>query len=181
MPPYRILAISGSLRAASLNSAALRAASVLAPDDAQIHIYSGLDRLPHFSPDLEGQEGAAVLDLRRQLHDADAVLIACPEYAHGLPGSFKNALDWVVASAELVNKPVGLINLYARSTWAPALLKETLSMMTAKVVEPASVTLGLSSSRVGEDFIMSDSGVAQALRTSINALIQAIKDEMTES
>ncbi|BCK88888.1 hypothetical protein MIZ01_2694 [Sideroxyarcus emersonii] len=179
MRKYRLLAISGSLRAASLNSAVLRMAATLTPDDAQIHIYEGLADLPHFNPDLEGREAASVLDLRRRLRDADGVLIACPEYAHGLPGAFKNALDWVVASGEFVNKPVALINLFERSTWAPALLKETLAMMTANVVEPASVTLQLFSNKVSEDFIMADVKIAQALRSSLDALMQAIKEQET--
>ncbi len=176
MRPYRILAISGSLRQASLNSAALRAAAALAPRDAEVTIYQGLAESPHFNPDLAGKEAASVLVLRRQLQEADGVLLACPEYAHGLPGTFKNALDWTVASGEFVNKPVALINLYQRSTWAPALLKETLSMMTARVVEPASVTLGLESSKVGEDFILSDGRIAQILGAALHALVQAIKE-----
>ncbi len=176
MRPCRILAISGSLRQASLNSAALRAAASLAPQDAKVRIYQGLAQLPHFNPDLEGKEAASVLELRRQLREADGVLIACPEYAHGLPGTFKNALDWTVASGEFVNKPVALINLYQRSTWAPALLKETLSMMTAHVVEPAPATLGLESNKLGEDFILSDGRIAQILGAALQALVQAIKE-----
>lgn len=181
MQPYQILAISGSLRAASLNSAVLRAAASLSPDNAQIRLYRGLAQLPHFNPDLEGHEPESVLDLRKQLQDSDGVLIACPEYAHGLPGSFKNALDWVVASGEFVNKPVALINLFERSTWAPALLKETLTMMTASVVEPASVTLQLTSNKVGEDFIMSDAKSLLDLRTSLSALLQAIGEHGSKS
>ncbi len=176
MRPYRILAISGSLRKASLNSAALRAAVSLAPQESEVTIFQGLAELPHFNPDLEGNEGALVLEWRRQLQEAHGVLIACPEYAHGLPGAFKNALDWTVASGEFVNKPVALINLYERSTWAPKLLKETLTMMTARVVEPASVTLGLESSKVRENFILSDGRIAQILGTALHALVQAIKE-----
>jgi chromate reductase len=179
---YQILAISGSLRAASLNSAVLRAAVKLASADALVRIYQGLADLPHFNPDLDepdlqGHQAPSVLDFRRQLQEADGVLIACPEYAHGLPGAFKNALDWVVGSAEFVNKPVALINLFERSTWAPALLKETLTMMTANVIEPASLTLGFDSNKLGEDFIMSDAKITQALQSSLNALVQAIKQQ----
>lgn len=173
--------MSGSLRAASLNSAVLRAAASLSPAEAQVRIYQGLADLPHFNPDLEGEEPASVLDLRRQLQQVDGVLIACPEYAHGLPGTFKNALDWVVASGEFVNKPVALINLFERSTWAPALLRETLTMMTARVAEPASITLQLTSNTVGEDFILADAKIAQALRSSLSALVQAIKEYETGS
>ncbi len=170
-----ILAISGSLRAGSLNSAVLRLAAAVPLTGVQIRVYTGLADLPPFNPDQEGHEEASVLDLQKQLREADGVLIACPEYAHGLPGAFKNALDWVVASGELVNKPVALINLFERSTWAPALLRETLTMMTAKVVEPASITLALPSNKITADQLASDDRIAQALRTSIAALAQAIR------
>lgn len=169
------------MRAASLNSAVLRVAASLSHAEAQVRIYNGLADLPHFNPDLEGKEAAAVLDLRRQLRDADAVLIACPEYAHGLPGAFKNALDWVVASGEFVYKPVALINLFERSTWAPALLKETLAMMTATIVEPASITLQLASNKLDEEFILADDKIMQSLRASLSALIQAIQEHEAET
>ncbi|HET7833942.1 MAG TPA: NADPH-dependent FMN reductase [Gallionella sp.] len=181
MRRYQILAISGSLRAASLNSTVLRVASSLPLPEGQIRIYQGLADLPHFNPDMEGKEPASVLDLRGQLQQADGVLIACPEYAHGVPGAFKNALDWVVASGEFVNKPVALINLFARSIWAPALLKETLSMMTATVIEPASITLQLPGNKVSEDFIAADARIASAMRSSLAAFVHAIKEHKAAS
>ena len=101
----QILAISGSLRAASSNTAVLRAATALAPPDVQIVLYSGIGELPHFNPDLEGRELSPVLDFRARIQAADGVLIACPEYAHGVPGAMKNALDWVVGSSEFLGKP----------------------------------------------------------------------------
>ncbi len=176
MHPYNLLAVSGSLRAASLNSTVLRMAAVLPLPQAKVSLYAGVADLPHFNPDLEGHEAASVLEWRRLLHEADGVLIACPEYAHGIPGAFKNALDWVVASGEFVNKPVALINLFERSTWAPALLKETLAMMTALIVEPASVTLSLASNKLTEAELMSDDRIGAALRASLTALVQAIKE-----
>jgi NAD(P)H-dependent FMN reductase len=66
------------------------------------------------------------------LLSSDAVLISSPEYAHGVPGSLKNALDWLVRSGELYEKQLGLINVTPRSTYAQASLVETLSTMTAK-------------------------------------------------
>lgn len=176
MTPIRILGISGSLRAASLNSAVLRAAERLLPENTELVIYTGLAELPHFNPDLEGSEPIAVMNFRKQLQEADGVLIASPEYAHGVPGTMKNALDWVVASGEFVNKPVALLNVFERSTWAPALLKETLTMMTAIFVESASITLPLKSNKASESDIASDEEVSKALRTSLAAFVQAIKE-----
>jgi len=137
----RILAISGSLRSQSSNTTLLRAAAMLAPEGVSISLYDGLGDLPHFNPDLEGTEGLAVLDFRRGLQESDAVLISSPEYAHGVPGVLKNALDWIVGSGELADKPVALINASPRSTHAYASLTETITVMSARLVKNACVTL----------------------------------------
>src|SRR5436305_8550162 len=106
----KIIAICGSLRAQSSNLALLRAATKIA---AEVRIYDGLGKLPHFNPD-DDAEGAtpppAVAELRAMLANADGILISSPEYAHGVPGSLKNALDWLVSDGALVGKAVALIN-----------------------------------------------------------------------
>lgn len=98
--------MSGSLRAASIHTALLNAAAHTAPAGVEMMVFGGLDDPPHFNPDIEGQETESVASFRAALNAADAVLIACPEDAHGLPGAFKNALDWVVGSGELSGKRV---------------------------------------------------------------------------
>ena len=115
----RILAISGSLRRASSNSALVEAAARLTPDDLEISIYRELAELPPFNPDLDGSDGsapAAVAAFRASLDTSAAILISSPEYAHGVPGVLKNALDWVVGSGELIDKPIALVNASARAT-----------------------------------------------------------------
>ena len=138
----RILAISGSLRAKSLNTRVLRFAARIAIPGADLHLCDAvLDRLPHFNPDLDTDSGpAAVMSFRAQLNAAAAVVISSPEYAHGVPGTLKNALDWVVSSGELVGKPVGLWNLSARAVHAHASLVETLRTMSALVLPEACFT-----------------------------------------
>ena len=86
MPPVRLLAISGSLRAASLNSALLRAVVALAPSDVCVELYTGLGNLPLFNPDLEITDSPAVADFYARVLEADGVIIASPEYAHGVTG-----------------------------------------------------------------------------------------------
>jgi chromate reductase len=93
MPPVRLLAISGSLRAASLNSALLRAVVALAPSDVCVELYTGLGNLPLFNPDLEIAGSPAVADFYARVVEADGVIIASPEYAHGVTGVMKNTLD----------------------------------------------------------------------------------------
>src|SRR5215471_13762761 len=137
-----ILGISGSLRAKSSNTTLLRAAAKLASSrDMSITVYSALGELPHFNPDLEGTEPPSVIEFRDELQDCDGVLISSPEYAHGVPGVLKNALDWIVGSGELVDKPVGLLNDSPRSTYGQASLRETFTVMAARLVKEASVAL----------------------------------------
>src|ERR1044071_5665653 len=91
-----IVAICGSLRASSSNAALLRAAASVAPDGVDLVFYEGMNELPHFNPDLDAEGGAppeTVRRLRELLIGADAILISSPEYAHGVPGAFKNMLD----------------------------------------------------------------------------------------
>jgi Predicted flavoprotein len=99
----RILAISGSLRAKSSSTSLVEAARLLAPPGVTVTVYDGLGSLPHFNPDLDAEGSvppAEVGQLRTQIGEADALIISTPEYAHGVPGSLKNALDWLVSSFE---------------------------------------------------------------------------------
>lgn len=106
----RVLAIPGSVSALSSNAALLRAASSVAPPGTEILLYDGIGGLPHFSPDLDVDPlPAPVAALRAQVGAVDALAICSPEYAHGIPGSLKNALDWLVSAIEPIGKPVLLV------------------------------------------------------------------------
>jgi len=130
----KIVAICGSLRSQSSNLALLRAVAKIA---AEVRIYGGLGKLPHFNPD-DDVEGAtpppAVAELRAMLAEADGILISSPEYAHGVPGSLKNMLDWLVSDGALVGKPVALINASpVGGEFARDSLLETLRTMNWRV------------------------------------------------
>lgn len=131
----RLYAISGSLRAASVHSALLRALKDNAPDGVEIEICDLIGQIPIFNPDLEGdQTPAAVLAFAEKVGRADALMIACPEYAHGIPGGLKNAFDWLVSRSELVGKPFLFAHGYQnRGQYALAALREVL--LTASLVE----------------------------------------------
>lgn len=171
----QVLAISGSLRASSSNSALLLAAAALAPQCVEVTLYDGLGDLPHFNPDLDGEAVSwAVSDWRRRLRASDGVLFSVPEYAHGVPGVLKNGLDWVAGSGELVDKPVTLFNASPRGTYAQASLTETLSVMSARVVPEASITLQLLAKPVNADQIAADTGMSAALRAALESFARAI-------
>lgn len=169
-----ILAISGSLRLQSSNTTLLRAAALLAPKGVAITIYQGLGDLPHFNPDLEGSEPPTVRDFRARLEASDGVLISSPEYAHGVPGVLKNALDWVVGSGELVDKPVALLNPSPRSTYAQASLTEILTVMTAYLVAEASQTVPLAGKKLDEAGIVAHPEIGPTLQAAIDAFVRAI-------
>ncbi len=133
----KILALCGSLRAQSSNARLLHVAQKLAPAGVQITLFEGLGELPHFNPDLDtdldtDESPASVADFRAQLRNANGILICTPEYAHGLPGSFKNALDWTVSSGEWMEKPT-LILKSSRSNFAHDSLVEVLTTIMAKI------------------------------------------------
>ena len=149
--------------------------SVLAPANVQIILNESLGELPHFNPDLD-EVGTpdSVLEFRNALRSAGGVVISSPEYAHGVPGSLKNALDWVVGSGDLVGKPVALINSSPRSTYAYASLMETLTVMSWRVIPEASIAVDLRGKKLDARAIAGDPELSAALRSSIDALARAI-------
>jgi len=141
MRPIRVLALSGSLRRASTNTAMLTMAAACAPAPLVLGVHPGLGALPLFNPDLEARLPPAVAEWQQAVARADALLIASPEYAHGVSGVMKNALDWLVSSGVMVDKPVAVWNASPRATHALAALHETLTVMAARIVPEAALSL----------------------------------------
>jgi chromate reductase len=133
----RFLAIIGSLRATSSNAAVLRAAARLVSPDVTIESYDGVASLPHFSPDLDVEPWPPpVVALRAAVGRCDGLVIVTPEYAHGMPGSLKNALDWLVSATEPIHKPVLLISASpSGAAHAHAQLSEVLQTMSMRLVD----------------------------------------------
>jgi NAD(P)H-dependent FMN reductase len=170
----RLLAISGSLRAVSSNTSILRAAQLLAPSDVVVEHYDDLGNLPHFNPDPEGQPPGEVVKLRERIGHAAGLLISCPEYARGIPGTFKNALDWLVGSETFPDKPVALLNTSPRASAAQAALRLVLTTMSAQIIEEASVTVDLLGRRLTPEGIAADPTIAPALSASLRVFCRAI-------
>jgi chromate reductase len=167
---FQVLALSGSLRAASSNTALLQAAAVLAPPSLRILLYPAWAELPAFNPDAEDAAPATVQAFRTALREADAILIASPEYAHGVPGAFKNALDWVVGSGEFINKPVAALNASGRAEHAQASLLDTLAMMNADVVLTASAVVALPTNKLDMATMLADRAISEKLSAALTAL-----------
>jgi chromate reductase len=168
-----ILAISGSLRRTSSNTAALQAAIRLAPPTMRIELYLALDELPFFNPDLDNDDApAAVREFRRRVGAADGLLICSPEYARGVAGVLKNALDWLVSSSEFPGKPVAVINASQRATHADAALRLTLQTMSARLQGEGSYVLPMLGRNLDADGIVADAALAAIIRLALNGLAE---------
>ena len=171
----RVLLISGSLRAKSTNTAVLRSAPLAAPVGIVATLDNTIGRLPHFNPDDDvAPQDAVVAELRRAVHDADALLFSTPEYAGALPGSFKNLLDWTIGDdhvGSIYEKPVAWINASPRDArQAHESLRTVLGYAHATIVEDACVHIPVTSSDIGPDGLVSDDGLRDEIGRSLARL-----------
>ncbi len=166
-----VLALSGSLRTQSINSAVLLAAQSLASANLTVTIYRGLGDLPHFNPDLDtATPPTTVIALREAINASDALLICTPEYAHGIPGTLKNGLDWLVSYAPFSGKFVAIINARPGADYAQASLREILSAMNARVIEKACVTLPLTNNTLDTTALLKLPVIRERLQFSLTTL-----------
>ena len=173
--PLNVLALCGSLRKASINAALLRAAARLARPDTDVEIADWLGRLPLFDPDLEDvisdvEVPRAVHALRLAVAAADAILIASPEYAHGVSGTIKNALDWLVSFEPFIHKPVAIVNVSPRAHHADEALRETLRTMSAGLVGERSFAVELLGAHLDDDAMVASPAVAAVVAEAMAAL-----------
>ena len=144
------------------------------PAGVALEHYDDLGRLPHFNPDLEERLPAEVIGLRKRIEQASGLVISCPEYARGIPGSFKNALDWLVGSLTFPGKQVMLINTSARASAAQAALRLVLTTMSAHIVEEASITVDLLSSRLTPEQIVANAATADPVREALATFVAGL-------
>jgi len=178
----RLLAISGSLRSASSNTTVLHALQAIAPVGVIVSLYDCLGDLPFFNPDLDRETStppSSVGQLRTQIGQADGLLISSPEYAHGVPGALKNALDWLVGSLEFPGKPVALINISPRSTFVHASLSETLTTMSASLIADPAFTISLPRKGLDVAGMLADPQVSQSLHAALDVFVHAIRVHCT--
>lgn len=168
----RVLCLCGSLRRVSANRAALEAARELAPARLRLELYAGLGGLPPFNPDLERAALPPDVDaLRAAVGRADALLIACPEYAHGVPGAFKNLLDWMVGDLAFPGKPVLLLNTSGRgSHHAQDALAEVLETMSARLLAPDPFPVRLPGAGCTREAVLASGDRCRELQAALGCL-----------
>ena len=174
MEIIRILGLSGSLREASYNTAAIEAIQVLAPSNVVIDICSIAD-LPLFNPDREGERIPSLDKLVQALKNSDGLIISSPEYAHGVSGPMKNALDWLVSGVDFPYKLIMLINTSPRASHAQESLREILKTMSGIVVEKASVSIPLLSSDLNVSGIVKNIEISNALMAGLKKFCAEIE------
>ncbi|CDX50155.1 NADPH-dependent FMN reductase [Mesorhizobium plurifarium] len=171
-----IIAISGSLRAASTNSALVAALAANAPADCHVQVYDGLGRLPIFNPDDEGDrtppEAARLIEM---ITRTDGVIVSCPEYAHGVPGGMKNALDWLVSRDAAVGKPAMLVHASPRSLYARAALAEIMRTMSFAMYEGALEIALLGKKPAEMEMILAEDAKRKAMRESVRGFVGFIR------
>jgi NAD(P)H-dependent FMN reductase len=171
----RLLAVSGSLRAVSTNTTLLKAAMRLAPAGMVVELFEGLGELPHFNPDLDTDPlPAAVAAWRARVTASDGLLISSPEYARGIPGSLKNAFDWLVSDTEFAGKPVAFFHASERAVASQAALRLVLETMSARVVEEATITVPLLGRQTDVDSLLHDAAVTGRIAVALSAYAEAL-------
>jgi len=173
VPMIKMLAIPGSLRANSSSNKILSAVISMAPTEVSIELFDGVGNLPHFND--SDEVNPRVEEFRTKIKTADAVLICTPEYAFGVPGSLKNALDWTVASGEFIDKPVGLITASSQGEKGHAALLLILTAISSTVVSDATLLISFVRSKLDAEGRIKDPKVSNDLNRVLNALVQSVE------
>ena len=170
MEKLKILALSGSLRKVSYNTAAIHALKSLVSGHVGVNVdivVGDISELPLFNPDRENEHIPALEKLKSSLNDSAGLILATPEYAHGISGPLKNALDWLVSSAEFPNTPIMLINTSPRASHAQESLREVLVTMSGNIIEQACVSIPLLGSELNSAGITENKELANLLTKAL--------------
>jgi NAD(P)H-dependent FMN reductase len=173
MNRLKLLALSGSLRKASYNTATLRALKTLAPSYIEI-LLGEIGNLPLFNPDREGEKIPALETLKSGLKESSGLIIASPEYAHGISAPMKNALDWLVSGEEFPYIPIMLINTSPRASHALEALKEVLRTMSGNIIENSYVSIPMLGSGLDADGIVANQEMVAVLRSGLSMFYNEI-------
>lgn len=171
-----IVAITGSTRSQSVNHNYIQAiAAMLGPGITLVYDRDVIATLPHFNPDLDNDTPPeAVTAFRQQLRNVDGILICTPEYAMGVPGTLKNAIDWTVSSCEFSGKPVALITAASQGEKAHASLLETLRVIEARITPATSLLIPFAKAKINNQHQVTDTQTRDDLTAAINTFIDII-------
>lgn len=168
----KVVAICGSTRCNSTNLNYIRAVAALAKDHFEMEIFEGLTAIPHFNPDLDNETPPAeVITFRNRLKSADGILICTPEYAMGVPGTLKNAIDWTVSSMEFSHKPVALITASSVGEKGHQSLLETLKVIESTITDETQLLVSFAKTKINNECIITDETTLRSIEKLIDAFI----------
>jgi len=175
----KILAICGSTRTNSTNHRLIKAIAELSKDIFGIDHYTGLTHLPQFNPDDDNENvSKEVLSFRQLLNSADGVIICTPEYAHGVPGSLKNAIDWTVGTSEFSQKPTMLITASTDGKFGHQSLLETLHVIEAKNIQHLQLLISFASTKVNDHNNITDMTTLNEVKKLLVIFEQTINENV---
>lgn len=172
----KLLAISGSRRSRSSNTRLIERVAAIADRGIAVDIFTNLSQLPYFNPDEARSNDIIVRNLTQRMRFADGFLVSTPEYAHGVPGVLKNALDCLVGSDAFIDKPFSLLRAGDRSIHAPRSLIEILTTMSGLNVAEADITIDLQRNDAGVDEILLTAANDLKIRAALTKISQFIRD-----
>jgi len=174
-PTKNILAISGSTRRNSINESILSFIKAKYSGEVNVELFTGLDTLPHFNPDLDNEQApAAVKAFRRLVRNADGVIICTPEYVFSLPGSLKNALEWMVSTIIFAKKPTALIVASGMGEKAFESLQLIMRTLEANFTDDTALLISGARSRFDDAGKPKDEPTAQQLDHAISSLVKLL-------
>lgn len=178
----KILAICGSTRKTSSNLNLINVIVDLTKEKFQISIFEGLESIPHFNPDLDNETPPeAVTNLHNQLKEAHGILICTPEYAMGVPGTLKNAIDWTVSSCEFSHKPVALITASSLGENAHESLLKTLRIIESNITEQTQLLISYVKTKVSKENKITDQATLNDVVTLIESFHKLIINQPTSA
>lgn len=175
----KVLAISGSTRKNSTNHRLLKAIATISKNNFDTIFYNELSLLPSFNPDVDnGKVAKEVVRFRRLISESDGVIICTPEYAHGVPGSLKNAIDWTVGTGEFSHKPTLLITASTDGKYGHPALLETLRVIEAENINELQFLISFASTKINTENKIIDSQTLERVKTLLNKF-EATMDQST--
>ena len=178
MNKKKIVAISGSTRQNSINDCLIKAIADLSATSLDITIFNGIANLPQFNPDNDNDNvDKEVDDFRQQLKNADGVIICTPEYAHGVPGTLKNAIDWTISSSSFPQKPTMLIMASTGGKYGHKALMETLKAIEAKNIDNLQMVISFVKTKVSMDNKITDDNTLSEVKILIGGFIETINNK----
>jgi NAD(P)H-dependent FMN reductase len=171
----KVIAICGSTRQNSINHSLIKAIVNLSAENLDITIFDGIANLPQFNPDNDGENVSdEVAHFRQLLDNAEGIIICTPEYAHGVPGTLKNAIDWTISSSQFPHKPTMLITASTDGTFGHKALLETLKAIEAKNIDNLQLVISFVKTKMSSENQITDEKTRRDVQDLVSRFIQTI-------